>query len=297
MIFGVQNTDILLSPKHTMHIHIGSPLNVWCSLKTFADKSTSLSAVVLWIYLSKEGPSSLSAQVQCEKAVTQFMCVNCDSCTSRGWPRLPSKTGWILVKKRFLHLDWLSFSPVMVATWSGTPHTNLSASWSEMIPLWSYIMLVLNLHCFSVPANVIFITFFLLLLCLWWSAEAERERCAVSWLSFTSGALSLQQAVLSSLSYLFFCSRLPWPFAVQQAQFCRRTKMQAYFYCMHSASVNTFCGHSHITKACCRMVTGVLFAVNLYLCVYCLCAYIFIRIYCISIIDLGASRCRPIQKF
>lgn len=97
-----------------------------------------------------------------------------------------------------------------------------------MIPLWSDITLVLNSHRISVAANVTFITFFpLFLLCLWWSAEAERrgERGTVIWLSFTSGALSLQQAVLSSLSHLFsfffFPSRRPEPFSVQQAQFCR----------------------------------------------------------------------------
>lgn len=130
--------------------------------------------------------------------------------------------------------------------------------------------------------------------------ERERERCAVSWLSFTSGALVL--AAGSSVFFvipffLFFILVYLDVLLHSKAQFCRETKMQAYFYWMHSASVNTFCGHLHITKACCRMVTVVLFAVNLYLCVYCLCAYIFMCIYCISIIDLGASRCRPIQKF
>lgn len=154
--------------------------------------------------------------------------------------------------------------------------TNLSAPWSEIIPLWLYSMVVSSWHRFSVAANVTFITSFLSYACV--SSDLQRRRegeRGALWFgsSFTSGALSLRQAVLClsppDMFYLFIYlfafptilhSRLPGRFAVRRAQFCRGSAMQTYFHCMHSASVNTFCRRLHITlpKLAADLVTAVL---------------------------------------
>lgn len=89
------------------------------------------------------------------------------------------------------------------------PHKPL-CSLKKMIPLWRSTIVILNWHCFSVTANVTFIPSFLFYSCV--SSDLQRrrvrkrERCGVIWLSFTSGALSLRQAVvcLPSLTCFFF---------------------------------------------------------------------------------------------
>lgn len=210
-----------------MRIHIGRPLNVWCSLKTFADTSTSLSAVVLWLYLSKEGPSPLGAHVQCEQAVTQFMCVNCHSCTSRGWPRLPSKTGWILVKKpplpplRLIEL-FTSHGSDMIT--NPTHKVKWKVKWFhyEVILCWCWTCIASVYQLMW--SSLLFSSLALVSLVICRGGERERERCAVSWLSFTSGALVLAagSSVFFVIPFFFFNSRLPGRFAAQQSAILQR---------------------------------------------------------------------------
>lgn len=214
---------------------------------------------------------------------------------------------WILVEKHCLRLDWKSFSAVKGVTVTRTLHTNLSAPWSKIIPLWRFSMAVLNWHGFNVATNVTFITSFLFYSSVSSDLQRRRERergrfcCDLVVLHIRCSVLAAGSSIF--LLWIFFllfwfCSCLPGRFAVQRAQFCRGSKTQAYFHCMHSASVNTFCRSSHITKACCRLgyycVVGLV--KNSCLCVCIVSVHTCLSVH-VSIKDPGAANFGPIQKF
>lgn len=96
------------------------------------------------------------------------------------------------------------------------------------------------------------------------------------------------------------CSRVPGHFAVRQAQFCRENKKQAYLYCMHSASVNTFCRSPPLHHES-LLQTGLLFVLlaavlKLHPCLYTVSLHTCLGAP-ISVINPGAFRFTPSRNF
>lgn len=96
----------------------------------------------------------------------------------------------------------------------------------------------ISLHYCSVAAILFLVFFFHTIVSpvIW--KEWGRVFCARIWMSFTSGALCLLQAVLTSLSDILFSFVHIFPDAL--GIFAKRTVMEADFYCTHSPSVTIF---------------------------------------------------------
>lgn len=175
--------------------------------------------------------------------------------------------------------------------------TDLSTLWSEIIPLWSYIIAVLQQLMWP---SLLLSAFTLVSPVICRGGERERERGAL-WFGCPSHQVLCPCGRHFSVFlhwHIFSALACPGVFAVQQAQFCRGSKMQAYFHSMQSASVNSFCRSSHITTACCSL--GCCHVVRLVLNLFpCLCI---VSVHAclgapISIRDSAASHFTPIQKF
>lgn len=172
------------------------------------------------------------------------------------------------------------------------PHKPL-CSLKKMIPLWRSTIVILNWHCFSVTANVTFIPSFLFYSCV--SSDLQRrrvrkrERCGVIWLSFTSGALSLRQAVvcLPSLTCFFFSLHSStWALCCAASRVLQREKdaglLSLCAFCLCQHFLRKLAHYERLLQSLVRFSTHV---VNLYtrvcLCVFS-CAHKHNRSWCIQ---------------